>query len=87
MRMCPNCNDWLAENSSIEEFWNCEGMQTYRNKLSQSHSCYGGMDIQIDRSKVIKAGPNDLAYPCYNIQDPCHPDYDSGRDCLMPKWP
>ena len=87
MRMCPNCNDWLAENSSIAEFWNCEGMQLYRKKLTQSHFCYGGIDIQPVNNNTRIAGPNDLAYPCYNIQDPCHGEWDPGRQCLMPRWP
>ena len=69
MRLCVNCNDWLGDSNkqTINEFWNCEGMQIYRNRLAHSYTCYAGTDVQ--------EGPNDTAYPCcQDLHNPniCH---------------
>ena len=54
MRMCPSCNEWLSDstNKSIEDFWNCEGMQFFRKKFSTGHVC----SISY---KASDNGPND----------------------------
>ena len=41
MRPCVNCHDWLGDSSkqTINEFWNCEGMQTYRKLFSNMYMC------------------------------------------------
>ena len=49
MRPCVNCHDWLGDSSklSINDFWNCEGMQFFRKKFSDGYLC--------------TTGPNDIA--------------------------
>jgi MoaA/NifB/PqqE/SkfB family radical SAM enzyme len=54
MRPCVGCHDWLEDSSklSINDFWNCEGMQFFRKKFSTGHVC----SISY---KASDNGPND----------------------------
>ena len=54
MRPCVGCHDWLGDSSklSINDFWNCEGMQFFRKKFSTGHLCSIAY-------KASDNGPND----------------------------
>ena len=58
MRPCVNCSQWLGDFSkqTINEFWNCEGMQFYRKQLSGNSICAGE-----------NMGPNDGAMCCMAV--------------------